>query len=277
MDGLPVTIRLLDPPLHEFLPNLTELSVRVAVAEANGYSEAADLKLLAAVQRLHESNPMLGLRGVRLGLVVPGLFALQVRAIAEAAVERIKAGGDPQGRDHGAAGGVGDGAAPGRGRDRRHRRGDRRARGHRPAHPDRHDDRAAASGPDRAPHRRRRGVLLLRHQRPHPDHLGVLPRRRRGRVLRHLPRQGRVHRVAVRDPRRRRGRAPGARSPPRRAAGPGPTSSSESAASTAATPSRSTSSTTSASTTSPARRSASPSPASKPAAPPSPAAASDTR
>jgi pyruvate,orthophosphate dikinase len=96
MDGLPVTIRLLDPPLHEFLPNLTELSVRVAVAEANGYSEAADLKLLTAVQRLHESNPMLGLRGVRLGLVVPGLFALQVRAIAEAAVERIKAGGDPK-------------------------------------------------------------------------------------------------------------------------------------------------------------------------------------
>jgi pyruvate,orthophosphate dikinase len=96
MDGLPVTIRLLDPPLHEFLPNLTELSVRVAVAEANGYSEAADLKLLTAVQRLHESNPMLGLRGVRLGLVVPGLFGLQVRAIAEAAVERIKAGGDPK-------------------------------------------------------------------------------------------------------------------------------------------------------------------------------------
>ena len=96
MDGLPVTIRLLDPPLHEFLPNLTELSVRVAVAEANGYSEAADLKLLAAVQRLHESNPMLGLRGVRLGLVVPGLFALQVRAISEAAVQRVKEGGDPK-------------------------------------------------------------------------------------------------------------------------------------------------------------------------------------
>ena len=96
MDGLPVTIRLLDPPLHEFLPNLTELSVRVAIAEERGSEDAADLKLLAAVERLHESNPMLGLRGVRLGLVVPGLFGLQVRAIAEAAVERIKAGGDPQ-------------------------------------------------------------------------------------------------------------------------------------------------------------------------------------
>ena len=96
MDGLPITIRLLDPPLHEFLPNFTELSVRVAVAQAHGTPDAADLALLAAVERLHESNPMLGLRGVRLGLVVPGLFALQVRAIAEACVERIKAGGDPR-------------------------------------------------------------------------------------------------------------------------------------------------------------------------------------
>ena len=96
MDGLPVTIRLLDPPLHEFLPNYTELSVRVAVAHSEGNPDAKELALLAAVERLHESNPMLGLRGVRLGLVVPGLFGLQVRAIAEAAVARIKAGGDPQ-------------------------------------------------------------------------------------------------------------------------------------------------------------------------------------
>jgi len=96
MDGLPVTIRLLDPPLHEFLPNFTELSVRVAVAHAEGNPDAKELALLAAVERLHESNPMLGLRGVRLGLVVPGLFALQVRAIAEATVQRIKDGGNPK-------------------------------------------------------------------------------------------------------------------------------------------------------------------------------------
>jgi pyruvate,orthophosphate dikinase len=96
MDGLPVTIRLLDPPLHEFLPNFTELSVRVAVAHAEGNPDAKELALLAAVERLHESNPMLGLRGVRLGLVVPGLFGLQVRAIAEAAMQRIKDGGDPK-------------------------------------------------------------------------------------------------------------------------------------------------------------------------------------
>ncbi|KWX00124.1 pyruvate phosphate dikinase [Carbonactinospora thermoautotrophica] len=96
MDGLPVTIRLLDPPLHEFLPDLTELSVRVAVAEARGEKNEDDLRLLQAVRRLHEQNPMLGLRGVRLGLVVPGLFIMQVRAIAEAAAERRKAGGDPR-------------------------------------------------------------------------------------------------------------------------------------------------------------------------------------
>jgi pyruvate,orthophosphate dikinase len=96
MDGLPVTVRLLDPPLHEFLPDLTDLSVRVAVAEAKGTPDEANLRLLTAVRRLHEQNPMLGLRGVRLGLVVPGLFAMQVRAIAEAACERQKAGGDPR-------------------------------------------------------------------------------------------------------------------------------------------------------------------------------------
>jgi pyruvate, orthophosphate dikinase len=96
MDGLPVTIRLLDPPLHEFLPDLTELSVRVALAEAKGEPDENDLRLLQAVNRLHEANPMLGLRGVRLGLVIPGLFALQVRAIAEAACFRQRMKGDPQ-------------------------------------------------------------------------------------------------------------------------------------------------------------------------------------
>ncbi|GAA3426847.1 pyruvate, phosphate dikinase [Streptosporangium sandarakinum] len=83
MKGLPVTIRLLDPPLHEFLPDCTDLSVKVALA--GDRADEKDLKLLAAVKRLHEQNPMLGLRGVRLGLVIPGLFAMQVRAIAEAA------------------------------------------------------------------------------------------------------------------------------------------------------------------------------------------------
>ena len=95
MDGLPVTVRLLDPPLHEFLPSLEELAVEVAVAEAKGDDPADRRKLLDAVRRLHEANPMLGLRGVRLGLVVPGLFAMQVRAIAEAAAECKQEGGNP--------------------------------------------------------------------------------------------------------------------------------------------------------------------------------------
>ncbi|WSR66805.1 pyruvate, phosphate dikinase [Streptomyces sp. NBC_01198] len=96
MDGLPVTVRLLDPPLHEFLPDITELSVRVALAESREDANENDLRLLQAVHRLHEQNPMLGLRGVRLGLVIPGLFAMQVRAIAEAAAHRKAAKGDPR-------------------------------------------------------------------------------------------------------------------------------------------------------------------------------------
>ncbi len=94
MDGLPTTIRLLDPPLHEFLPDLTELSVKVALA-GDGATEQ-DRKLLEAVRRLHEENPMLGLRGVRLGLVIPGLYEMQVRAIAHAAADRVRRGGDPR-------------------------------------------------------------------------------------------------------------------------------------------------------------------------------------
>ncbi|MBJ6637527.1 pyruvate, phosphate dikinase [Streptomyces sp. DHE7-1] len=97
MDALPVTIRLLDPPLHEFLPDRTGLAVRVAAAEAaGGRADAREAELLAAVNRMHEENPMLGLRGVRLGLVVPGLVAMQVRAVAEAVVERVRAGGSPR-------------------------------------------------------------------------------------------------------------------------------------------------------------------------------------
>jgi pyruvate,orthophosphate dikinase len=97
MDGLPVTIRLIDPPLHEFLPDYTDLSVQVAREDDNGGGDnTRNHKLLAAVKRLHEQNPMLGLRGVRLGIVIPGLFTMQARAILEAAALRKKAGGDPQ-------------------------------------------------------------------------------------------------------------------------------------------------------------------------------------
>src|SRR4029077_10006188 len=84
-EGRRVTIRLIAPPLHEFLPDLTDLSVKVALAGDSATEK--DKVLLAAVRRLHEQNPMLGLRGVRLGLVIPGLFEMQVRAIAHAAAE----------------------------------------------------------------------------------------------------------------------------------------------------------------------------------------------
>jgi pyruvate, orthophosphate dikinase len=101
MDGLPVTVRLLDPPLHEFLPNHVDLEVEVALAEAGarvmGKKRLGERKaLLAKVRELHEANPMLGLRGVRLGIVKPGLYAMQVRAIVEAAVRLVKQGKDPR-------------------------------------------------------------------------------------------------------------------------------------------------------------------------------------
>ena len=82
--------------MHEFLPDLTELSVRVALEDERHLEEVHDHELLIAVRRLHEQNPMLGLRGVRLGIVIPGLFRMQARAIAEAAADRIAAGGDPR-------------------------------------------------------------------------------------------------------------------------------------------------------------------------------------
>jgi len=96
MSGLPVTVRLLDPPLHEFLPDQVELSVDVALGEVAGQDVAPLKKILQKVNELHETNPMLGLRGVRLGIIKPGLYAMQVRAIVEAACQVRKAGGDPR-------------------------------------------------------------------------------------------------------------------------------------------------------------------------------------
>jgi len=99
MDGLPVTVRLIDPPLHEFLPRLEELTARVARSEATHASGPAvdhDRKLLTAVRRIDEQNPMLGLRGVRLGLVIPGLIAMQTRAVAEAAAQLVREGLHPK-------------------------------------------------------------------------------------------------------------------------------------------------------------------------------------
>ncbi len=91
MDGLPVTVRLLDPPLHEFLPDVEELLVR----DARGELDDEGRRLLHAAEQWREANPMLGTRGVRLGVLRPELYRTQVRALFEAAMERTLAGGDP--------------------------------------------------------------------------------------------------------------------------------------------------------------------------------------
>ncbi len=91
MDGLPVTIRLLDPPLHEFLPSTEELALK----EATVGLSPEEQRLFEAARAWHEVNPMLGTRGVRLGVIKPGLYAMQVRALMEAALDREAAGGHP--------------------------------------------------------------------------------------------------------------------------------------------------------------------------------------
>jgi pyruvate,orthophosphate dikinase len=91
MDGLPVTVRLLDPPLHEFLPDVESLAVKQA---REGLSEEEE-RLFAAAKNWREVNPMIGTRGVRLGVMKPGLYAMQVRALMEASVQRLADGGRP--------------------------------------------------------------------------------------------------------------------------------------------------------------------------------------
>jgi pyruvate,orthophosphate dikinase len=92
MDGLPVTVRLLDPPLHEFLPSTSELEIKEATVGLND----EERRMLQAAREWHEANPMLGTRGVRLGVMKPGLYAMQVRALLQAAAERTAAGGKPK-------------------------------------------------------------------------------------------------------------------------------------------------------------------------------------
>jgi pyruvate, orthophosphate dikinase len=99
MDGKPVVIRLIDPPLHEFLPSLEELLVDVTKAQAAKQPKASYAekeRLLAAVRNLHEQNPMLGLRGCRLGLLFPEIIEMQTRAIIEAGIKLRKEGRDPR-------------------------------------------------------------------------------------------------------------------------------------------------------------------------------------
>jgi len=151
MDGLPVIIRLIDPPLHEFLPRHDQLLVEVTEARVRGIKSpeiAEKESLLVAVERLHEQNPMLGLRGCRLGILFPEIVEMQVRAIARAAARLKKEGKNPipeimiPGR-HGRRDAPGARTARGRGQ------GHFRERGRVGDLHDRHHGRVAASLPGR--------------------------------------------------------------------------------------------------------------------------------
>jgi pyruvate, orthophosphate dikinase len=95
MDGLPVTVRLLDPPLHEFLPDSKDLAKEIALCEGRGEDATELRRQLRVAESLEERNPMLGLRGCRLGLLRPEVYLMQARAIAEAAKTVREDGGDP--------------------------------------------------------------------------------------------------------------------------------------------------------------------------------------
>ena len=201
MHGLPVTIRTLDPPLHEFLPKREELMVDIARLEITG-QDPGDLKkkrqLLQRVEQLHEFNPMLGHRGVRLGITYPEITEMQTRAIIEAACQLNREGlkivpeimiplvGDVK--------------------ELRNQKADRRSgrcRDHEGAGdhgqvPRRHDDRGAARRDDRRPDRPGGRVLLVRHQRSDAAHLRLLARRRR-QVPADLPGQEDPREGSVRD------------------------------------------------------------------------------
>ena len=188
MAGFPVTIRLLDPPLHEFLPLLQSEAMRGGLAP------------------LHEANPMLGTRGCRLGLQFPEIYEMQVRAIVRAAravAERTGRGAAR--RDHAPARRLPRGARAAAGADRA-----RRGRGAGGRVPVRDDDRASARRAARGRDRGGRRLLLVRDERPHPDGARVLARRRRGQVPDLLPRARDPRAEPVRGARRGRGRRPDA-------------------------------------------------------------------
>ncbi len=182
MHGCPVTVRTIDPPLHEFLPKREDLMVDIARLEAtNGNKkELAEKKtLLARVEQLHEFNPMLGHRGCRLGITYPEITEMQTRAIMEAACQLNKEGLKV----------VPEIMIPLVGFVKEFT--DQKAVVERVCQevmkeqkiknqvPDRHDDRGPARRRDGRPDCRRGAVLLVRHQRPDADDVRVLPRRHR--------------------------------------------------------------------------------------------------
>ena len=220
MDGLPVIVRGLDPPLHEFLPDVESLLVKQAKEGLTSEEE----KLLEAAKAWREANPMIGVRGVRLGVLKPGLYAMQVRALMEAAYERAAAGGHPvveimipltiSREEMALARSWAVQALKEAAEANASRAGS--ADADRGRH--RHDDRDAAGRP--AGRRDRGGgrLLLLRDERPHPDDLRLQPRRRRGQDDGRLPEPGPAQREPLRERRHRRCRRT---RPYGRRAGPG--------------------------------------------------------
>ena len=197
MDGFPVVIRTLDPPLHEFLPKREDLMVEIAklpYADIKAKKEmvgalqalrrrSQNLKtrlpeLLKRVEELHEFNPMLGHRGCRLGITYPEITEMQARAIFEAAVQVAKKGVKviPEVMIP-LIGGVKELREPEGDRRARRRGSSRQGRHEGPEVPGRHHDRDPARRADRRRGRQGSRVLQLRHQRPDPDHHGPLARR----------------------------------------------------------------------------------------------------
>jgi pyruvate,orthophosphate dikinase len=168
MTGLPVTVRLLDPPLHEFLPHTDADMAEVARAAGKTVD---DVKAKAA--QLHEANPMLGHRGCRLGVTYPEIYEMQCRAIFEAVVEVKKKGETvlPEVMIPLVAVGGEVRIRPAEGNGRSCRQGNDGEERHQFRVLGRDDDRVAAGGADRRQNRRRSSVLQLRHQRPDADDL----------------------------------------------------------------------------------------------------------
>ncbi len=200
MQGLPVTIRLLDPPLHEFLPHTEEEIAEVAAAMG-----ADPRKLADRARELHEFNPMLGFRGCRLAIAYPEIAEMQARAIFEAAVEAGKRTGKPvvpevmvpliaTKAELDLVKASIDAMAEAVARETKAK----------VDLPGRHHDRAAAGVVARRRDRRERGILFLRHQRSDPDRLRHFPRRRR-ELPRHLhgARDSRERSVRLHRPRGR--------------------------------------------------------------------------
>ena len=220
MDGLPVTVRLLDPPLHEFLPSTEELRIKEA---GLGPRPRPRRRCSHAAESWAEHNPMIGTRGVRLGVIKPGLYAMQVRALLDAATKLRAAGGNPIVEIMIPLTVTREELALARSwvetEIEDEYKGVRKTSGDH----DRHDDRDAPRGAPRRRDRRGLRLLQLRHQRPHPDDVRLQPRRRREPDDAGLPRAGSA-RSATRS---------------RRSTGPASASSSGSVPSAVARPSRS--------------------------------------